>query len=125
MRVGTAHHLSVNHVGQVNVIHIIPLALDEPQVFLAFDGVAHATNFRSRLLHYFAPPSILAAANCTALTMFWYPVQRQRLPEMPQRISSSVGFLFFCSRTYDDISMPGVQKPHCRPCSSLKPSCKG
>src|SRR6478609_2148829 len=44
---------------------------------------------------------------------------------MPQRISASVGFGVFLSRASDDISMPGVQNPHCRPCSCLDPSCKG
>src|SRR6478735_7933379 len=75
--------------------------------------------------HYLPPCAIFLEAYCTAFTIFWYPVQRQRLPEMPQRISSSLGLGFFCNNAYDDINMPGVQKPHCKPCSSLNPSCNG
>ena len=71
------------------------------------------------------PAPFFWEAYCTAFTIFWYPVQRQRLPEIPQRISSSLGLGFFCNKAYDDINMPGVQKPHCKPCSSLNPSCSG
>src|SRR5229473_4187108 len=42
---------------------------------------------------------------------------------MPKRISSSLGLGFSCSRRYPRVIMPGVQKPHCRPCISRKPSC--
>src|SRR5579872_6459463 len=46
------------------------------------------------------------------------------LPEMPARISSSEGDGFsFKSRCARRI-MPGVQKPHCRPCIWRKPSCR-
>src|SRR5690606_22086244 len=57
---------------------------------------------------------VLLAASCTALTMFWYPVQRHRLPSSPSRTVCSSGF--GCSRTtsIDCMIMPGVQKPHCR-----------
>src|ERR1700728_247268 len=37
---------------------------------------------------------IFSAAAFTALTMFTYPVQRQRLPASARRISRSVGFDF-------------------------------
>ena len=50
--------------------------------------------------------------------MLWYPVQRQRLPSSPSRISRSVGFGFSVSRPTAAITMPGVQKPHCSPCSA-------
>src|SRR5271156_6540047 len=46
MRVRTAHHVSIDHIGQVNVIHIVASALDESQIFFALDGMAHATDFR-------------------------------------------------------------------------------
>ncbi len=39
------------------------------------------------------------------------------------RISSSVGLGFSCSSRYARTIMPGVQKPHCRPCISRNPSC--
>src|SRR2546428_243727 len=60
-----------------------------------------------------------------ALTMFTYPVHRQRLPEMPWRIWSSVGAGCFLRNAELVISMPGVQYPHCNPCSSMKPSWSG
>src|ERR1700704_3567979 len=55
--------------------------------------------------------------------MFTYPVQRHRLPEIAWRISSSLGFLLRSSSALVVMSMPGVQKPHCSPCFSVKPSC--
>src|SRR5256884_4949360 len=44
---------------------------------------------------------------------------------MASRISCSLGFLLRSSSALVVISMPGVQKPHCRPCFSVKPSCTG
>ena len=49
------------------------------------------------------------AAACTARTMLWYPVQRQRLPSSPRRISSSEGSGFSCSSETAAITNPGVQ----------------
>src|SRR5262245_27279786 len=44
-------------------------------------------------------------------------------PEIAHRISSSLGS-GFCSRSAAATSIiPGVQKPHCSPCSSLKARC--
>src|SRR5215469_8895500 len=40
-------------------------------------------------------------------------------------MSSSVGSGLRASSALAAIIMPGVQKPHCRPCSSVKPSCSG
>src|SRR4029078_13322335 len=45
------------------------------------------------------------------------------LPEMPIRISDSVGDGFSLSRRCARMIMPGVQKPHCSPCIIRKPSC--
>src|SRR5262249_49768000 len=50
---------------------------------------------------------------------------RQRLPDRAQRTSSSVGSGLASRRALAAIIMPGVQNPHCSPCSSLKPSCSG
>src|SRR6478752_4933216 len=52
------------------------------------------------------------AADWTALTMLWYPVQRHRLPSSPRRISSSEGLGFSFSSETAAITNPGVQKPH-------------
>src|SRR3989454_960006 len=57
-----------------------------------------------------------------AFSMFMYPVQRHRFPEIPRRICSSVGCGFFWRNATEHIIIPGVQKPHWRPCSSMKPS---
>src|SRR5262245_52289347 len=43
------------------------------------------------------------------------------LPSRPRRISSSEGFALCFSRLQAVMIIPGVQKPHCRPCSSQKP----
>src|SRR5581483_7871775 len=50
--------------------------------------------------------------------MPWYPVQRQRLPERPSTISSRVGLGFSAKNAWTEITKPGVQNPHCSPCSS-------
>ena len=57
--------------------------------------------------------------------MFLYPVQRQIAPEIAVRISSSLGSGFSSSSARAVISIPGVQKPHCRAWSSWKPICTG
>ncbi len=44
---------------------------------------------------------------------------------MACRISASLGSGVRASRAVAVIIMPGVQKPHCRPCSWKKPSCTG
>src|SRR5207247_7951185 len=44
---------------------------------------------------------------------------------MASRICCSLGFLFLSRSALVVMSMPGVQKPHCRPCFSVKPSCTG
>src|SRR4051812_1501323 len=57
--------------------------------------------------------------------MFLYPVQRQIAPEIAVRISWSLGSGFSSSRACAVISIPGVQKPHCRAWRSWKPCCTG
>src|SRR5579864_5023835 len=57
--------------------------------------------------------------------MFWYPVHRHRLPDSAHRTSSSVGSGLASRSALAASIMPGVQNPHCSPCSSLKPSCSG
>src|SRR5262249_47503214 len=58
---------------------------------------------------YFASAFSFSAAYRMASTILLYPVQRHKLPEMPQRISSSVGLGFLLSRCLALIIMPGVQ----------------
>src|SRR5438105_9826311 len=68
---------------------------------------------------------LAAAACCTALTMFVYPVQRQRLPSRPARISLSLGLGLQASSSQAERIIPGVQNPHCNPCWSQNAGCTG
>ena len=106
--------MSVDHSRKTHVIHVSPFSLDESQIFFALYGMAHAANlWRCFLQHlYFSDHAILFAAYCTALTMFWYPVHRHRLPEIPHRISCSLGCGFFSRSAQADMIIPGVQNPH-------------
>jgi hypothetical protein len=61
---------------------------------------------------FFSDHGILSAAYCTALTMFWYPVHRHRLPDIPHRISCSLGRGFLSRSAQADMIIPGVQNPH-------------
>ena len=45
--------------------------------------------------------------------IFTYPVQRQMLLRMAKAASSRVGFKFLSSRALAEITIPGMQKPHC------------
>ena len=67
----------------------------------------------------------MAAAFCTALMIFTYPVQRHRFPERASRISSSEGSFFSSSKALADRIIPGVQKPHWTAPSSTKASWRG
>ena len=57
------------------------------------------------------------------MTIPWYPVQRQRLPESASRISSSVGLGLSRKNAVTDTMNPGVQNPHCSPCESRNAAC--
>ena len=119
--VARAMEVAVQHAGQLDVVDVVAAALREAHVLDALALAAHALKLFGALersgsggvVHSAASlnsrPAILAAAYWIALTMFWYPVQRQRLPEMPMRISLSVGFGFSCSSRCARTIMPGVQ----------------
>ena len=116
-----AMEVAVQHARQLDVVDVIAFALGEAHVLDALALAAHALKFFGALersgkrgvVHSAASlnsrPAILAAAYWIALTMFWYPVQRQRLPDMPRRISFSVGCGFSCSSRWARTIMPGVQ----------------
>src|SRR5882672_6952802 len=89
-----------------------------PQILASVFGV-----FISPMAFSWRSQRIFSAAYCTALMMFTYPVQRHRLPAIASRICCSLGFLFEARSALVVMSMPGVQKPHCSPCFSTKPSC--
>ncbi len=87
VRVRAAHRLAPEHPRGLQVAGVRELAGD------LRNGVGAAPARRR------APPregrrgrAHRAAAWCTASRIFWYPVQRQRLPESASRISSSLGF---------------------------------
>ena len=65
------------------------------------------------------------AATRTASRIFWYPVQRHRLPESASRISSSVGSDVRRRRSAAATTNPGVQKPHCTAPASANASWTG
>ena len=68
---GAAYQGAINHVGQINILDVVSLALDKPEVFLALDGLSDAAQrLRCNFAHDHPPLAILSAAYCTALTMF-------------------------------------------------------
>ena len=126
-RVGkrAAHHGEVQHAGQHHVVGITGASGDEPLIFLtgprgADLGDGHATPPTCTEASAFAFAAVL-----TALTMFWYPVQRQRLPSRPSRIACSSGSGCSRSRSIDAMIIPGVQNPHCNAWDSWKAACMG
>src|SRR4029450_8120823 len=114
---------------QGDVVGVAALAGDELGVLLALEAAAHpARGLRLRYLCHSGPPwtaagcaaagaswRIWPAASWIALTMFWYPVQRQRLPSRPRRPSSSPMSAPLSISPRPAMIMPGVQKPHWRP----------
>ncbi len=70
-----------------------------------FDMVAAPSSFRcpgNVGAHRLRPAS-------TALTMLWYPVQRQMLPSSPSRTVFSSRRPWVCARSTALMTMPGVQ----------------
>ena len=101
----TAKDRRMQHARAFDIGHEAPAAAQQPIVFLAryaFADIVHEAVALSLL-------AILSAASSTALTMFWYPVQRHRFPLRPSRTSSSLGFGLSASIASTVISMPGVQ----------------
>src|ERR1700691_5932718 len=116
-----AMEVAVQHARQLDVVDVIAFALGEAHVLDALALASHALKFfgalergwKRSVVHSAASlnsrPASLAAAYWIAFTMFWYPVQRQRLPEMPMRISLSDGLGFSCNSRWARMIMPGVQ----------------
>ena len=52
--------------------------------------------------------------------IFTYPVQRQMLLRMAKAASSRVGSGFTSSSALAEMTMPGMQKPHCTAPASPK-----
>ena len=93
----SAQDRHVQHAGQRDVVEVVALALDETPVLVALHAVADPADLGGRVGRrvvgrgHALAPAFDAAAVCTALTMFMYPVQRQMFPEIAQRTSSSDG----------------------------------
>ena len=58
MRIRAAHDVAVRHIRQLHIVHVVAFALDEAQILLALDGMAHATDLRRCLEdHLFCLPA--------------------------------------------------------------------
>src|SRR5229473_773968 len=79
-----------------------------PKLFVEIEHILH-----SHFLH----------ARTTDSKIFMYPVQRQRFPAKPLRISAKVGFGVRSSRFTAARTIPGVQMPHCAPPHSMNACC--
>ena len=121
---GAAENATVEHVRQLhigrklgaahNLLHGVlfdnAFAQDGP-VVLTGDGDIHRAFFLYSdfcFFHSLTPP-FASRAISTALMILLYPVQRQRLPDMARRISSSVASGFLSSSALAERTMPGVQ----------------
>ena len=105
MRVRAAHQRQEKHAGTRDVVDVVALALQEARILLALHPDTHRlTGFgldahdKCSAIRVTRQAASACAACCTALTMFWYPVQRQRLPARPSRMSASLGFGVFFRR---------------------------
>ena len=118
--VGGADEVAEQHARHLDVVHIVALALGEACILHPLSFTAEALQLlgaRFDAFHLighhaasFAFAELISpAAARTALTMFWYPVHRQRLPAMPNRISSSIGSGFSLRRRCTRTIIPGVQ----------------
>ena len=65
------------------------------------------------------------ARTLKACRMGRYPVQRHKLPSSASAIWASDGCGDARSSAYIDMTMPGVQNPHCDPCACARRSCTG
>src|SRR5690606_13808136 len=139
---GAAQQRHVQHPGQRQVVGPPGPAGDQSRVLLApagaphlrFGNSGHDCDTSEGMLAVTgscgtsacrAADGICSAAARTALTMFWYPVHRHRLPSRPERTSSSSGSGFSFSRSSACMSIPGVQKPHCSAWLSWNACCSG
>ena len=75
--------------------------------------VSSSSGLPSRFFRFYACHGpISPAAFSIASMIFWYPVQRHKLPEIPPVISGRVGCGLRDRRSMADITIPGVHMPH-------------
>src|SRR5271154_261067 len=142
MSMWAAKHGGMRHIRQLKIIDIFALSGQQARVFdplhVLADPFQVATRFftlprrwddmifeMTRHAATSVTACIFFAADIIDFTMFWYPVHRQRFPEIASRTSSSVGLGFFDRSSIATINIPGVQNPHCSPCSSQNACCNG
>ena len=103
-RVRVADHGQVDHSRQREVVDERSASTQERRVLLALDGGADDALAGLGGGHDATP-----AADATAWTMLWYPVQRQRLPSRPSRIDASSVTAPLSMRLTTASTIPGVQ----------------
>ena len=79
-------------------------------------GINHGCIIHSWLLFIIVIAIQLVIVACVMASSFW-------LPSSAFSISSSLGVTLFLSNVYIDITIPGVQKPHCDPWALAMRSC--
>src|SRR5262249_17406336 len=104
VRVRAADDGHVHRRGQRQVVDERPPPAQEGRVLLALDGRADKSGCGLDGGHEDTP-----AAEATASTMLWYPVQRQRLPSRPSLIACSSVAAPLSIRLTAASTMPEVQ----------------
>ena len=121
-----SHDVQPDHPRKPNIIDIIPLTADKARILLALYRMTHSADFRTCFGHFSSSRlgslsqllrGILNRLHDIHVTRAAAQVARDR-----KRISSSLGLGFSFNRATLVIIMPGVQKPHCSPCSCQNPS---
>src|SRR5689334_17205048 len=100
----------MQHAVHMLVVHIGAPAAQQPQVLDPLDGLADHFWYALR-------------ASYTASTIGMYPVQRQRLPESTSRMRALSASGSSLRSACAVVSMPGVQKPHCKAWCLRKAAC--
>ena len=120
-----AHEGHVEHPRHHDVVHVRAVPGDQPGILAPLHALPDEAVAAGRPVGGSSAGSLIGgdrhdalrapAAICTALTIPWYPVHRQRLPDRPSRIAASSGSALRSSRAVIVTTNPGVQKPHCSP----------
>src|ERR1700756_1046449 len=114
MRFGAAQDLAEQHARQREIGGIDVLAGDLADAVYPIEALARDTAFMSAHDALFVSSGhefSWRAAAITASTIFWYPVQRHRVPDSASRTSASLGIWPWHSSRNDFavMIMPGMQ----------------
>ena len=119
-----AHERHMEHAGHDDVVDVRAVPGDQPGILAPLHALTDEAVAARRPVGGGSAGMIgggrhdvlrAPAAICTALTIPWYPVHRQRLPDRPSRIAASSGSGLRSRRAVIVTTKPGVQKPHCSP----------